>query len=185
MRLSLLTSPHAGQPATVGSVLCVPAASTKQHGSHSHLRLGTDTLPALELCRSATATFSGVEIVSTHGGDGEALARAAERLGREGRRVLIWSAPWRTDAHAGRSGAAPQLALAPETVRLERAEAGDRRCVGTSMPALKARGQRVVSPNGVLGDPTCAAAADGEELLGRMTADLVRRCSTWLVHARP
>jgi creatinine amidohydrolase len=40
------------------------------------------------------------------------------------------------------------------------------------MPDLSARGVRHVSPNGVLGDPTGASAAEGERLLGLRVADL-------------
>jgi hypothetical protein len=40
------------------------------------------------------------------------------------------------------------------------------------MPQLIRGGVRAVSPNGVLGDPAGASAAEGEELLARFTAEL-------------
>jgi creatinine amidohydrolase len=40
------------------------------------------------------------------------------------------------------------------------------------MPALRERGVRAVSGNGVLGDPSGASAAEGERLLARLTAAL-------------
>jgi creatinine amidohydrolase len=40
------------------------------------------------------------------------------------------------------------------------------------MPALLARGVREVSPNGVLGDPYGASAAEGTKLLGALVAGL-------------
>jgi creatinine amidohydrolase len=64
------------------------------------------------------------------------------------------------------------LALAPGDVRLENAAAGRTEPVGQLMPALRERGMRAVSGNGVLGDPSGASAAEGERLLARLTAAL-------------
>jgi creatinine amidohydrolase len=64
------------------------------------------------------------------------------------------------------------LALAPDDVRLAAALPGDTRPLREIMPDLSARGVRHVSPNGVLGDPTGASAAEGERLLGLLVADL-------------
>ena len=45
------------------------------------------------------------------------------------------------------------LALAPGSVRLDAAEPGEVRPIGQIMPALRERGVRALSGNGVLGDP--------------------------------
>lgn len=52
------------------------------------------------------------------------------------------------------------------------AQTGGRRPLAELMPALRAHGVRAVSPNGVLGDPAGASAAEGELLLARLTAAL-------------
>jgi creatinine amidohydrolase/Fe(II)-dependent formamide hydrolase-like protein len=44
--------------------------------------------------------------------------------------------------------------------------------VADIMPALRERGVRAVSPNGVLGDPTGASAAEGRQLLSALVASL-------------
>ena len=57
-------------------------------------------------------------------------------------------------------------------MRLDAAEPGEVRPIGQIMPVLRERGVRAVSGNGVLGDPACASAAEGERLLGRLAAAL-------------
>ncbi len=52
------------------------------------------------------------------------------------------------------------------------AVAGETRPLNEIMGDLRARGVRPVSPNGVLGDPAGASAAEGELLLGLLVADL-------------
>jgi creatinine amidohydrolase len=47
------------------------------------------------------------------------------------------------------------------------------------MPELRRSGVRAVSPNGVLGDPAGASAAEGAALLGRLTADLLATVDAW------
>jgi creatinine amidohydrolase len=65
------------------------------------------------------------------------------------------------------------LAIAPERVRLERAEAGDRRPSDSLWPELRTAGVRAVSANGVLGDPAGASAEEGRALLGWAVDDLL------------
>ena len=67
-----------------------------------------------ELGRSATRTFSRVLLVSTHGGNTEAVRRAVARLRAESRDVSVWFPRWHGDAHAGRAETSLQLALTPE-----------------------------------------------------------------------
>ncbi len=59
------------------------------------------------------------------------------RLGTEGHRVTAWSPSWPGDLHAGRTETSLMLAIAPGRVRLDRAEAGDRRPIGTLLPLLR------------------------------------------------
>ena len=65
------------------------------------------------------------------------------------------------------------LAIAPEHVRLELAEAGAAEPLEELLPKMMEAGVREVSPNGVLGDPAGASAEEGEELLTSLVADLV------------
>ena len=64
------------------------------------------------------------------------------------------------------------LALAGGAVRLDAAQRGDTRPLGQILPLLRERGVRAVSPNGVLGDPDGASAAEGERLLARLADSL-------------
>ena len=64
------------------------------------------------------------------------------------------------------------LALSPGLVRLDVAERGDVRPLGQILPLLRERGVRAVSPNGVLGDPAGASAAEGQRLLTRLVDSL-------------
>jgi mycofactocin precursor peptide peptidase len=50
------------------------------------------------------------------------------------------------------------------------AHAGNQLPISQLMPALRAAGVRAVSPNGVLGDPFGASAAEGQQLLAELTA---------------
>ena len=81
--------------------------------------------------------------------------------------MTAWWPSWPGDLHAGRTETSLMLAIAPERVRLERAEAGDRRPIGALLPLLVEGGVRAVSANGVLGDPTGATADEGRRLLPR------------------
>jgi creatinine amidohydrolase len=64
------------------------------------------------------------------------------------------------------------LALDPDAVQLDAAARGETRPITEIMPMLHAQGVRAVSANGVLGDPTGASAAEGEQLLARLTDGL-------------
>lgn len=127
----------------------------------------------VEIGRSAD-DFAGVVWCNAHGGNGVALRRAHERLDFEGRRSLVvrCGVPG-GDAHAGRTETSMLLSIAPGLVRLDRARAGDTRPWADLEAEIVAGGVVAVSPNGVLGDPNGASAAEGEALL----ADLVARLS--------
>jgi mycofactocin system creatininase family protein len=129
----------------------------------------------LELIRSARASFSGVILISAHGGNHEALSLVSERCRVDGEAAALWTpAVPGGDAHAGRTETSLMLAIDPGAVRIERAEAGCTDPLEALMPRLRAEGVRPISSNGVLGDPQGASAAEGELLLAAMTDDLVR-----------
>jgi len=51
--------------------------------------------------------------------------------------------------------------------------------VAELLSALRAAGVRAVSPNGVLGDPAGASAAEGETLLAGLLAGLLAAVRSW------
>jgi mycofactocin system creatininase family protein len=166
-------------------VLAAPPLAYGASGEHQDfpgtLSIGTEAVELLlvELGRSATRTFSRVLLVSAHGGNAGAVRRAERRLRAESRDVLAWLPAWAGDAHAGRAETSLELALAPDRVRPGRAEAGNTRPLAELMPGLRRSGVRAVSPNGVLGDPAGASAAEGAALLARLGADLLAAVGAW------
>ena len=166
-------------------VLVAPPLAYGGSGEHEDfpgtLSIGTEAVELLlvELGRSATRTFSRVLLVSTHGGNADAVRRAERRLRAESRDVRAWLPIWEGDAHAGRAETSLELALAPDRVRPGRAEAGNTRPLTELMPELRRSGVRAVSPNGVLGDPAGASAAGGAALLARLGADLLAAVDAW------
>ena len=166
-------------------VLVAPPLAYGGSGEHEDfpgtLSIGTEAVELLlvELGRSATRTFSRVLLVSTHGGNADAVRRAERRLRAESRDVRAWLPIWEGDAHAGRAETSLELALAPARVRPGRAEAGNTRPLTELMPELRRSGVRAVSPNGVLGDPAGASSAGGAALLARLGADLLAAVDAW------
>jgi creatinine amidohydrolase len=156
-------------------------ASGEHAGFPGTLSIGIDALATVlvELVRSAD-WCRGVVFVNGHGGNAEAVAVATSTALTEGRRVLSW---WPRipgfDAHAGRAETSMVLALDPGAVHLERAEAGRLEPIAELVDELRARGVLAVSPNGVLGDPAGASAAEGRALLDQLTGDLVRAVERW------
>jgi len=166
-------------------VVAAPPVAYGSSGEHQDfagtLSIGQAALELLlvELCRSATVTFSRVLLVSTHGGNAAPVRRAEQRLRSESRDVRAWMPRWHGDAHAGRTETSLQLALDPGRVRLDRAEPGDPRPVTELLPLLRESSVRAVSANGVLGDPAGASAADGAALLRALLTDLQRTVGAW------
>jgi len=119
-------------------------------------------LAVVELCRSASATFPRILLISARGGNAEPLDRARRRLRGEGR-----------DARAGRTETSLMLALVPERVRQDEASAGIVAPIAELLGRLRAGGVRAISPNGVLGDPAGASADEGHELLRAASEELV------------
>ena len=155
-----------------------PALAYGSSGEHAGfagtLSIGREAVEHMlvELGRSASESFARVILVSAHGGNAEPVARAVERLCAEGREVIALSPGFGGDAHAGRTETSVMLALCPERVRLAAAEAGTTAPLADLWPALRERGVRAVSANGVLGDPTGASAEEGRRLLETAIAEL-------------
>jgi creatinine amidohydrolase len=167
------------------AVTVAPAVAYGASGEHADfpgtLLVGHRILADLlvELVRSARQAFSGVVIVNAHGGNEEALAAVEGRSAREGDNVLVWRP--RTeggDAHAGRTETSLLLAIAPEAVRLDLAEAGPTEPIAALLPRLRAEGVRPVSSSGVLGDPAGANAEEGRALLDALLSDLAGAVSS-------
>ncbi|CAN5281696.1 mycofactocin biosynthesis peptidyl-dipeptidase MftE [soil metagenome] len=153
-------------------------ASGEHDGFAGTLSVGTAALEMLlvELVRSATDTWRHVLLLSAHGGNVDPVRAAVARLRSESRDVRAWSPSWRGDAHAGRTETSVQLALDARRVDLAAARPGVTAPLAELLPALRTGGVRAVSPNGVLGDPTGASAAEGARLL----AHAVQQLSVWL-----
>ena len=167
-----------------------PAIAIGASGEHADfpgtLSIGHVALSTLlvELGRHASLHWPAMLLVNGHGGNAGAIGDALGKLRAEGRDGHVWHAGVRpamlaaagftltADAHAGRVETSLMLALAPGDVRLSDAAAGETRPLAEVMAGLRAGGVRRVSPNGVLGDPAGASAAEGESLLALMVADL-------------
>ena len=84
------------------------------------------------------------------------------------------------DAHAGRTETSILLALDPSVVRLAAAEVGNT----APLQDADARADAAVGcgrrpPNGVLGDPRGATAAEGEALLATLVENLRDELGRW------
>jgi mycofactocin precursor peptide peptidase len=175
----------AARPDVVVAPPVAYGASGEHAGFDGTLSIGLDalTIVLVELVRSADA-FAGVVLVNGHGGNREAVERAVATTAHEGRAVLAWAPTPAAlggtgDAHAGRTETSLLLALAPSVVRLDEAEPGATPPLAELLPTLRAGGVRAVAPNGVLGDPTGASAAEGVDMLRSLTEDLVAAVERW------
>jgi mycofactocin system creatininase family protein len=168
-------------------VVIAPTIAYGSSGEHESfpgtISIGQEALELvlIELVRSANRTFEHVLLVSGHGGNAAPLKRSVRQLRSEGRSVLGWTpAVIGGDAHAGRTETAIMLALAPADVRLADAQAGNTSPLSALMPELVRSSVRAVSPNGVLGDPAGASAAEGAGLIDRLVGDLAGEVERWL-----
>lgn len=161
-----------------------PAIPYGASGEHAHfpgtLSIGTEALFQLlvEFVRHAAGDWRHVLVVNGHGGNADALARAAALTRYEGRSLQVHHAASggpRADPHAGYRETCLMLHLAPETVRVDRAAPGATAALADLLPRIAAGGVRAVSPNGVLGDPTGADARDGARIFQAMGTRLLNQ----------
>ena len=175
-------------------VVVAPAVAIGASGEHESfpgtLSIGTLALEAVlvELIRSALpppgssrpSPFVGVVLVNGHGGNVEAVARAAALSGDEGRDVLVWHpAVPGGDSHAGRTETSLLLHLDPSVVRMERAEVGSTARWRDIGDVVRAQGLAAVSANGVLGDPTGATAREGGAVFDALLEQLCSGVTAW------
>jgi creatinine amidohydrolase len=189
----------------LAGIFVAPALAYGSSGEHQDfagtLSLGAAAteLVLVELGRSATETFDRLLFVNAHGGNAAPLAAAVELLRAEGREASAWSPRFGGDAHAGRTETSLILALAEPLERGRPALTGPERgrpalthsilgstavggndaALGELIGRLRAEGVRAVSPNGVLGDPTGASAAEGRALLDAAVEDLCATVRAW------
>lgn len=168
-------------PAAVVAAPVAFGSSGEHQGFPGTLSIGQEAIELLlvELIRSAAATFPRTLLLSTHGGNAGAVARAVLRMREEGHDVFGFAPRWNGDAHAGRTETSVMLALAPARVRLDRAVPGNTAPLAELMPRLRNGGLRAVTTNGILGDPAGASAEEGEKLLSAAAADLVGLATHW------
>lgn len=132
-------------------------------------------------------------LLSAHGGNGQALALAVERLRGELPDLRVWLpartlapddavlavaaeagiAPEEFGLHAGEGETSELLWLHPDLVRAE-AAAGYCGEMTTIVDTLQHLGLKAVTPNGVLGDPARAHAARGERYLDAWAGALAK-----------
>jgi creatinine amidohydrolase len=177
-----LAAAAARRSAHVRVAPAVAYGSSGEHGGFAGtLSIGLEAIELLlvELCRSATASFRRVMLVCTHGGNARAVQGALATVRAEGRDVRAFSPDWSSDAHGGHAETSLMLAIRPERVRQDRAQAGNTRPLSELIGALQIAGVREVSPNGVLGDPTAAGATEGRRLLSEATEALVSELEAW------
>jgi creatinine amidohydrolase len=167
----------AGIAAGRAGVALAPAIAFGSSGEHAAfpgtLSIGTPALSGLlvDLGRDVSRCWGGLLLVNAHGGNHDAVCAAVSQLRAERRRCATFAATLATgDAHAGRTETAILLHLDPGAVHLDLAEPGDPRPVSELIDHLRSDGVRSVSPNGVLGDPRGATAAEGDRLLAQVIA---------------
>lgn len=168
-----------------GELLVTPPLTITASGEHASfpgtLSIGSEVFEqvVVELVRSADWS-AGVVLVNGHGGNRQAVERAVRVLRSEQRKVLAW---WPRitdgDAHAGDSETSMMLAIAPDLVRMHRAEVGNTEPLADIIDEMLEGGVRAVSPNGVLGDPRHATASHGRNLLTHLAIDLVAAVDEW------
>lgn len=168
-----------------GAAVVAPAlaygASGEHEGFPGTISIGTTVLGAVlvELVRSASRTFSRVVLVCGHGGNAEGMGAALDRLRSERRNVVGWfCAVPGGDAHAGRTETSLLLAIAPQLVRPMPWPVGATDSLAALLPRLRAVGVRPVSPNGILGNPHGASAAEGAGHLNLLAGRLATLVSS-------
>jgi creatinine amidohydrolase len=166
-------------------VVVAPPIAYGSSGEHAGfpgtLSIGREAteLVLIELGRSASATFSRTLLICAHGGNVDPVRSAEMRLRSEGHDVRAFFPDWPTAGHANRDETSLMLAIAPDRVRLDRAEVGALEPLSELLPQLVRRGVRSVSRNGVLGDPAGASATEGRALLERAVDEMIELMRAW------
>lgn len=169
-----------------GHTLVAPPVCYGASGEHEDfpgtVSIGTAALTTLlvEYGRSACRWAERLVFVNGHGGNLEALVTAVVLLREEGRAVA-WCgcAVPGGDAHAGHTETSVLLHLCPDDVAPGNIRPGNTEPLADLMPRLRAGGVGAVSENGVLGDPSGAAAAAGAGYLAAMVDDCAHRIRRW------
>ncbi|WP_070377806.1 mycofactocin biosynthesis peptidyl-dipeptidase MftE [Rhodococcus sp. WMMA185] len=167
-------------------VLNAPAIAYGASGEHEAfpgtVSLGSSALESLlvEYGRSACRWAERVLFVNGHGGNGPALVKAVTLLRYEGRDVAwVPCVVPNADAHAGRTETSMLLHLSPDRVKMSRAETGNKEPIASLLPRLREGGMVTVSANGVLGDPTGATAAEGEQFFSALVERVTKALARW------
>lgn len=177
---------HDADPALVLAPALPYGAAGEHEGFPGTVSIGEQALHTVlvEYGRSACRWASRLVLLNGHGGNVAALSSAVGLLREEGR-----DAGWLScvadvagvplDAHAGRYETSLLTHLHPERVRAERAAAGETRPIREIIDALRSDGIAGLSPNGVLGDPAGASAAEGRDLLDAIIAGAGAAIAAW------
>jgi creatinine amidohydrolase len=132
-------------------------------------------------------------LLPTHGGNFRPLGEAVAQLGPLGdAKVIAFTdvgvlasvaigagaelgiTPAEGGIHAGEWETSMMLALRPELVRMERAEAGYVGDLAAGMQRFFNEGVHVLADNGIFGDPRRASAEAGEKYVERFVDQVVR-----------
>jgi creatinine amidohydrolase len=179
-RVAAAVASRAGGPELLVAPPIAYGASGEHEAFAGTVSIGHAALRLLlvELGRSAARWAGRLVFVNGHGGNVPTLVAAVTLLRYEGRDAAWFPCAPGGDAHAGRTETSLVLALDPALVR-PGAAAGNPAPLAELLPAMRAGGVAAVSPNGVLGDPAGASAAEGERLLAGMAAELTAALTRW------
>jgi len=165
-----------------GHVVVAPTIAFGASGEHADfpgtISIGHEALRVvlIETVRSLDLWADRIVFINGHGGNVVTMRSVVSEMREEGHDV-DW-APCVLpggDAHAGRTETSLLLHLRPNDVHLERAEPGDTTPMAALLPRLRNEGVRAVAPNGILGDPTGASAAEGRAFLDEMISGVLHR----------
>lgn len=168
---------HRIDPVRVAPAISV-SASDEHRGFAGTLSVGTRVMTEMliEIVGNAGPEFGRIVAINGHGGNAYALRAATEVCKARDRALEVWSVRLPGgDAHAGRTETSLMLAIAPDLVRLEKAEPGATEPLDELLPKIMEGGIREVSANGVLGDPSGANEAEGTRLLAALIDDAVNQ----------
>ena len=162
---------------------CLPYGASGEHQAFpGTLSLGTEVTAAVltELLRSARLSFSGVVLLSAHGGNAEALAKAAKLAAYEGDEVLVtWPKIPGADLHAGDSETSIMLLLHPELVDTTALEAGNTDSAADLHAGLASGALKALSDNGILGDARTATAQRGRDYFDTAVSSVLADVVEW------